>query len=67
MTITNEKIEVTIQMLVAENMTRGQMFGIPVDPANPSAGLSWKTFSELKDSDFDKMEEYFLNKQKESK
>ena len=62
MQLTNEKIEVTHQMMEVNNMTRGMQYGVPVDPKEPSTGLSWKGIMEMKDEDFDKIEAYFLRK-----
>lgn len=62
MIITNEKIEVTHQMLVRNNMVRDNQYGVPVDPKNPSNGLSWKYIGLMTDEDFDKIEEYFILK-----
>ena len=64
MQITNEKIEVTYDMMFDANMTRGNCFGIPIDTNDPSKGLQWKTLFELKGSDLDKVEEYFILKLK---
>lgn len=64
MLITNEKIDVTLDMMNNANMTRmtpqGLQLGVPVD----KGGLSWKTLAsgELQDSDFDKIEDYFIQK-----
>lgn len=44
------------------NMTRGNQYGIPVDPKNPSKGLKWLSIMEMEDEDFDLIEEYFLIK-----
>lgn len=62
MLITDLKIEVTLEMMQAANMTRGNQYGVPVDPSNPARGLKWKTFVQLQDDDFDKIEDYFLAK-----
>ena len=62
MQLTNEKIEVTHRMMEKNNMTRGVQYGVPVDPKEPSRGLSWKGLMEMKDEDFDKIEDYFLSK-----
>lgn len=62
MQLTNEKIEVTHDMMSKNSMTRGNQYGIPVDPINSSKGLKWKTIFEMTDEDFDKIEEYFINK-----
>lgn len=59
MQITNDKIEVTHQMMENEGMIRDSQFGIPVDN---NGGLKWKDLIDLQDSDFDKIEEYFLSK-----
>lgn len=64
MIITNEKIEVSFQMMNSAGMTRGCQFGIPVNQSNKFAGLRWKNFIEMTDEDFDKIEEYFLLKTK---
>lgn len=60
--ITDVKIEVSYSMMSDANMIRYGEFGVPVNPKNPSKGLVWKSIIELEDSDFDKIEEYFLNK-----
>jgi hypothetical protein len=62
MIITNEKIKVTSEMMQKHNMTIVNNFGIPVDPKNTKKGLNWKSLSDLEDSDFDKIEEFFLIK-----
>lgn len=62
MQLTNEKIEVTHQMMQENNMTRGDQYGIPVDPKDPTKGLRWKEFIFMKDEDFDAIEEYFIFK-----
>ena len=61
MLITNEKIEVTEQMMQKANMTRGNQLGIPVDLQNLSLGLRWKSPGELTNNDFDMLEAYFLS------
>ena len=58
--ITDERIKVTEQMLSDANMLSFGKIGIPVDVNNLSKGLAWKSFSELKISDFDALEDYFL-------
>ncbi len=64
MIITDEKITVTLEMLEAENMTRGENeIGVPKDPNDQSRGFTWKTFDDLSEADFDTLETYFLNKQ----
>lgn len=60
MILTNEKIEVTHQMMERNNMTQFGKYGIPVEPKDPSKGLRWKKWADLEDADFDKLEEYFL-------
>lgn len=65
MQLTNEKIEVTHDMMEQNNMTRMGKYGIPVDAKFPSKGLKWKSFLEMEDEDFDKIEEYFLLKTRE--
>ncbi|MBC7486068.1 MAG: DUF550 domain-containing protein [Cytophagaceae bacterium] len=62
MLITDDKIVVTSEMMTDANMMRGGEFGIPVDPKDPSKGLQWKHAFECEDDDFEKIEEYFLNK-----
>jgi hypothetical protein len=62
MIITNEKIEVTLEMMENNNMINDELIGIPSDPHNPGMGLAWKEMHEISDSDFDKIEEYFLLK-----
>lgn len=64
MQLTNEKIEVTHQMMESNNMTRGSQYGIPLDPENPHKGLHWKSIMTMTNEDFDKIEEYFINKNK---
>ena len=62
MLITDTKIEVTWEMMSKANMTRlvgGDFhFGVP-----NGSSLHWKSFLEMEDEDFDKIEEYFLSKQ----
>jgi hypothetical protein len=67
MTLTDETIKVTHQMMQENNMTRGSQYGIPVEPKDPSKGLIWKSMSELKVQDLDALEEYFLLKQNKNK
>lgn len=62
MQVTNNKIDVTMQMMTSANMTRGSQLGVPVDPQNPSLGLKWVEISQMSDADFDKIEEYFIYK-----
>ncbi|WP_041934506.1 hypothetical protein [Cyclobacterium marinum] len=62
MLLTDTKIKVTHQMMGENNMTRGNQYGIPVDPKNPSKGLKWLSIMEMEDEDFDLIEEYFLIK-----
>ena len=62
MILTEEKIKVTDKMLQENNMTRGDQFGIPVDPRNPSYGLHWKSLFEITEEDLDNLEEYFIYK-----
>ena len=64
MQLTNEKIEVTHHMMEINNMTRYSQYGVPVDPINPTKGLQWKSIMTMTDEDFDKIEEYFINKNK---
>lgn len=65
MVLTSEKIEVTQEMMVQNNMYRNGDYGIPIDPKNPSLGLSWKSLFNIEIVDFDKLEEYFLLKQEQ--
>lgn len=60
MELTNEKIRVTHDMMVKKGMTRGAQYGIPVDPKEPPKGLRWKDIIEMKDEDFNSIEEYFI-------
>jgi len=63
MQLTNVKIEVSHQMMEQNNMARtGHQYGIPVDVKDISKGLQWKPMWEMQDSDFAKIEEYFLLK-----
>jgi hypothetical protein len=67
MLLTNEKIDVTYSMMQENNMTKlsqsgTPQFGIPVDPKDPNKCLEWKCFEDMKDEDYDKIEEYFLAK-----
>ncbi|MFT5724146.1 MAG: hypothetical protein ACI9JN_001263 [Bacteroidia bacterium] len=64
MIVTSEQIKVTYEMMVKANMTRGLQFGIPVNPSDPNKGLHWKNLAQMEDSDFDKIEKYFIEKQK---
>ena len=64
MLITDEKIKVTLSMLEEANMTRRDQIGIPVDAIDASRGLVWKKLLVLQDEDFDKLEEYFINRKK---
>lgn len=66
MILTNEKIAVTEFMMAENNMTRFGQYGIPVDPNDPSKGLAWKSYLELTDDDFDALEAYFINKEREN-
>lgn len=63
MIITNDKIEVTWEMMTRANMTRGTQFGVPVDPSNPSKGLEWIAMFSMKDEHYERIEEYFFQKQ----
>ena len=60
MILTEEKITVTYDMVEKAGMTRGAQFGIP----DGNGGLVWKDWLEIEHSDLDKIENYFLNKQK---
>lgn len=63
MIVTNEKIEVTTRMMEQAGLRRGPFeFGVPVDPADLSKGLSWKSLGNITDADFDAIEAYFLQK-----
>lgn len=64
MILTDNKIEVTHQMMEVNNMTKGNKYGIPINPNNPSSGLCWKSIIEINDNDFDLIEEYFIIKNK---
>ena len=61
MIVTDNKIIVEHSTMEESNMTRGDQYGIPKNPKNPSLGLIWKDIFEMNDSDFDAIEEYFLN------
>lgn len=61
MVITDEKITVTHEMMVENQMTRGNQYGIPVDPKDPVRGLRWKTLFQMGDEDFDSIEAYFID------
>ncbi len=67
MVVTDNKITVTFDMMQRANMVRFNLLGVPVDPDNPKKGLRWVSISDITDEDFDKIEQYFLNKQKEEK
>lgn len=62
MILTEEKITVTHEMMLKNGMSKFDKYGVPADPNDPGKGLKWKTIMELEDSDFDAIEEYFLNK-----
>lgn len=66
--LTDNKIEVSLQMMQDANMHRGSgsagsQFGVPIDPTEPKHGLSWKNLFDLTEADYDRIEQYFLNKQ----
>lgn len=69
MVITNNKVLVTMDMLNGKNMCIFTSLllpiqvGVPVDPLDASRGLRWKDLHELKEEDFDSLEDYFLNQQ----
>lgn len=48
-------------MMVENQMTRGNQYGIPVDPKDPVRGLRWKTLFQMGDEDFDSIEAYFID------
>lgn len=58
--ITNKRIEVRISDLEAEGMINRFLFAVP----SKGGRFVWKDESKLKDSDFDRIEEYFINKRK---
>lgn len=63
MTITDEKIIVTDQMMFDEGLSRwmiNQSFGVPSDVYKTE--IEWKRTWDLEEEDFDKIENYFLNK-----
>ena len=62
MEITAERKRVTSEMMEAANMTRGSQLGLPVDPMDKNKGLVWKDLFLMTDEDFDKIEEYFIQK-----
>lgn len=59
MTVTNNKINVTLNMLVDAGMTKVTEIGVPTEN-----GLIWKGFYDLEEKDFDAIEEYFIKKNK---
>ena len=63
MLLTDTKIKVTHQMMVEQNMSRGDQYGVPLDPQDPSKGLRWMNLMDMEDEDYDKIEAYFLRKQ----
>lgn len=66
MTLTNEKIKVTEYMMVDEGFTKYsnamQYYAVLENPLNKNSPKKWFRLSELKIEDYDKIEEYFLNK-----
>lgn len=56
--------DVTLDMMVSNNMTRGSQLGVPKDPLDPHKGLIWKEILDMTDEDFDAIEVYFKNKKK---
>ena len=62
MVITDEKIEVTYKMMEQSNLTRYGKFGVPKDPKDINCGIIWTRFEDLKISDLDIIEEYFIIK-----
>lgn len=65
MILTTLIIKVTHQMMDKNNMTRGDLYGVPIDPANFGKGLSWKKLREMTTHDFGKIEEYFILKKQQ--
>ena len=63
MILTNERVEVTHQMMEDAGMKRitaeGMQFGVPIDPQDASKGLCWKDVFDLTEFDFDEIEEYW--------
>jgi predicted phosphoribosyltransferase len=67
--VTEDKITVTLQMMHAANMVKQDanqnlLFGVPVNPLNPSEGLKWIKVIKMEDEDFDKIEQYFFEQAK---
>jgi hypothetical protein len=62
MVVTDKKITVTLEMMRNANMLKFRFLGVPVDPGNPKMGLRWRSILDITDEEFDKIEEYFLNK-----
>ena len=63
MIITNDNIEVTVEMIKSK-MIKLLRLGIPLDPKDKKKGLLWKEMADCNESDFNKIEEYFLFKAK---
>lgn len=60
MIVTNEKIEVTLEMLEHAGMFRSpNECGVPVD-ADDTQGLEWVSFDDLTEAHYDRLESYFL-------
>ena len=51
-------------MMDEANMIKPGVFGVPKDYNDSSKGLIWKKLLEMKDSDFESIEAYFLSKKK---
>ena len=49
-------------MMQDAGMTRGNEYGVPRNTQESKLSLTWKKLIDLRDDDFDKIEEYFLNK-----
>lgn len=62
MVLTNIKIEVSHKMMVQNNLTRGNQYGIPINPKDVNEGLKWVSILDMEENDFDTLETYFLNK-----
>lgn len=62
MILTDEKIKVTDRMMHSSGLMRlnprGASLGVP-----DGSGVVWKSLSNMTDSDFDKIESYFLKKE----
>lgn len=62
MIVTDDKIKVTLQMMVENNMINHDMYGVPVDPKHPSKGLKWRRLNDMTDEDFNLIEQYFMSR-----